>query len=256
MDTYPNILGQDAAGEIVEIGEGVTRYKKGDRVMMYILIPSKLLSPVLTRLISHCLGLVTKKPQHSAFQNYVLGFDSTSSPIPESLSYEHAVALPLAISTASLGLHGKSFLGLPHPTKDVKPSNKAILVYGASSAVGYVAVQLAVASGVDVVATASPRNFDLVKTAGAKHVVDYRSDTLVEDATAQLKQYGKFAGVFDAISEPDTIKTCAKIADSLGGGAIACTLDVPEGLPSSVEAAMCKSWRHLIYPMVFLFERS
>jgi NADPH:quinone reductase-like Zn-dependent oxidoreductase len=37
MEKYPNILGQDAAGEVVEVGKDVTRYSKGDRVMVYVL---------------------------------------------------------------------------------------------------------------------------------------------------------------------------------------------------------------------------
>jgi NADPH:quinone reductase-like Zn-dependent oxidoreductase len=37
MENYPNILGEDIAGEVVEVGEGVTRFKKGDRVISYVL---------------------------------------------------------------------------------------------------------------------------------------------------------------------------------------------------------------------------
>lgn len=33
MEKYPNVLGEDVAGEVAEVGEGVTRFKKGDRVI-------------------------------------------------------------------------------------------------------------------------------------------------------------------------------------------------------------------------------
>jgi NADPH:quinone reductase-like Zn-dependent oxidoreductase len=46
------------------------------------------------------------------------------------------------------------------------------LVYGGSTAVGMFAVQLAKLAGYKVVATASPKNFDLVKSYGADEVVD------------------------------------------------------------------------------------
>jgi len=36
VQKYPNVLGTDVAGEIVEIGEGVTRLRKGQRVIGYV----------------------------------------------------------------------------------------------------------------------------------------------------------------------------------------------------------------------------
>jgi NADPH:quinone reductase-like Zn-dependent oxidoreductase len=156
------------------------------------------------------------------------------------MSYEKAVALPLAISTAACGLYMKAFLNLPYPTKGAKPTNRTILVNGASSAVGYVTVQLAVASGINVIATASPRNFDMVKSLGVQEVFDYNSKSLVEELTSTLKNSGEFAGIYDAISTTETVRLFASVADNLGGGFVVCTLPTPEGLPSSVKADMCK----------------
>jgi NADPH:quinone reductase-like Zn-dependent oxidoreductase len=151
------------------------------------------------------------------------------------------VVLPLAISTAAAGLYMSSFLHLPYPMEGPRDTAKSILVYGASSSVGATAVQLAVASGVKVVATASQKNYDFVKTLGATDVLDYKSKSIVEDLVLALKKSGGFAGVYDAVSEPDTIKLCAEVADRLGGGFISCTLSPPEGLPESVGASACKS---------------
>jgi NADPH:quinone reductase-like Zn-dependent oxidoreductase len=162
-----------------------------------------------------------------------------TSPIPDSLSYEKAVVLPLAISTAASGLYMKGFLNLPYPSKNAKAINKALLVNGASSSIGAVTVQLAVASGLKVIATASSSNFDFVKSLGATEVFDYKDKDIVDTLVLSLKKHGEFVGVYDAISTPDAFKITTTVAEKLGGGFIAATLAPPENLPKSVKGAWC-----------------
>ncbi|KAH7255175.1 chaperonin 10-like protein [Fusarium redolens] len=163
------ILGEDAAGFVEEVGAGVTRFKKGDRV------------------IAHCHGLMTRNPANSAFQCYPVATDSLVSPIPDSMTFEEAVVLPLAISTACAG--------------------------GASS-VGATAIQLAAASGVAVISTASPANHKLVESLGANFVFDYKSPTVVEDITTALEKTD-FIGVYDAIGEDASFDAVSAILDRL-----------------------------------------
>lgn len=199
---YPSILGQDIAGEVVEVGSGVTRVRLGDRV------------------IAHGIGRATQIDKYSAFQLYSVAFEIAVSPIPDSLPYEQAVVLPLAISTAASGLHQKQFLALPYPTTEPKPSGRTILIWGGSSSVGSTAIQLAIASGLEVVTTASTRNFALVKALGAKHVLDYAEEAVVDDIVALLKG-SDFVGGFDAISTSETLNASADIVHRLGGGKLA-----------------------------------
>lgn len=184
----------------------------------------------------HALGRATGDPKHGGFQLYTTAHEITVSPIPDSLPYEQAVVLPLAISTAAAGLYQKDFLALPYPTLNPKPTGKLILVWGGASSVGSTAIQLAVGSGLEVVSTASKRNLEYVKALGAKNVFDYSQSSVVEDIVSLLK--GKeFVGAYDAISNPETLKATAEIVDRLGGGKIATVLAAPaEGLPSSVTA--------------------
>lgn len=88
-------------------------------------------------------------------------------------------------------------LALPLPSAKPTPANKALLVWGGSSSVGTAAVQLGVAAGFDVVATASPRNFDLVKGLGARAVLDYSDAGVVAALVDELKKGGEFAGAYD-----------------------------------------------------------
>jgi len=216
FQNYPDILGRDVAGEIVEVGEGVTRLKVGQRV------------------IAHALGRATSNPKHGGFQLYTVGHEITVAPIPDSLAYEKAVVLPLAISTAAAGLYQNDFLALPYPTIDAKPTGKTILIWGGASSVGSTAIQLARGSGLEVVSTASKRNLEYVKALGAQTVLDYSGSTVVEDIVNLLKET-EFVGAYDAISSPETLKATAEIVSRLGGGKIAIVLRAPaEGLPSNV----------------------
>lgn len=166
-----------------------------------------------------------------------MGHEITVSPIPGSLKYENAVVLPLAISTAAAGLYQKNYLELPYPTvaSHAKPIGKTILIWGGSSSVGGTAIQLAVASGLEVISTASERNFEFVKALGAKHVLDYSTSSVVHDILHLLK--GKeLVGAYDAISSPETINATAEILSRAGGGKIVTVLTPPaKGLPSNVK---------------------
>ncbi|KAH6655945.1 chaperonin 10-like protein [Truncatella angustata] len=195
---YPHILGTDVAGHVEMVGSGVTRLAKGDRV------------------IAHCHGLHTKNPANGGFQNYTVATDALISPIPDSLSFEQAVVLPLALSTACAGLYPKHLLNLPLPSV-IKPekTGKTILIWGGASSVGATAIQLATFSGVRVVTTASAANHSFVKSLGADAVFDYKSSTVIEDVTHALTGTD-FAGVYDAVSMDSSFDAVASILDNLG----------------------------------------
>lgn len=71
---------------------------------------------------------------------------------------------------------------------------RAIIITGGASAVGSSAIQLAVSAGYEVVSTASPKNFDYVKKLGAIHVLDYKSETVVTDLAAAVRDYDLAGG--------------------------------------------------------------
>ena len=157
--TYPTVLGSDVAGEVVEVGKDVTRFAVGDRV------------------IGHAVG-TDKDTNHASegtFQRYAVVLERLASPIPDSLSYENASVLPLALSTAACGLFQEDYLGLRLPSADPTPTGETVLVWGGSTSAGSNAIQLAVAAGYEVITTASPRNFAFVKELGASEAFDYNS---------------------------------------------------------------------------------
>lgn len=167
--TFPLALGFDVAGEVVEVGSKVSRFKVGDRVVGVALGPSQ----------------TVDDETQSAFQLYVVLLEHLVAKIPDNISYERASVLPLGLNTAACALFDPDHLNLdlPTPVKQ-KPKGQTLLVWGASSSVGLNAVQLAVSAGYEVFATSSPRNFSLVKRVGASRVFDYRSPTVVTEIIA------------------------------------------------------------------------
>lgn len=97
-------------------------------------------------------------------------------------------------------------LKLPLPTSPAE-TPFPILIYGGSTAMGVAGIQFAKASGLTVIATASPKNFDYVKSLGASFVFDYRSPTVVEDIKKAAGQPLLYA--WDCVAEDDTVKLCA-----------------------------------------------
>ncbi|KAK1845867.1 zinc-binding oxidoreductase [Colletotrichum chrysophilum] len=170
---YPCILGNDVAGEVVEIGPGAGAkgFKIGDRVL------------------GHAVGLDKRsnKASEGGFQEYVVLRTKLTTPIPESMTFEEACVIPLGASTAACGLFMKDFLDLQYPYVNSKPNGETLLVWGGSTSVGCNAIQLAVGAGYEVIATASPKNFEYLKSLGSKEVFDYRSPTVVQDIISTYK---------------------------------------------------------------------
>lgn len=176
------------------------------------------------------------EPSYGAFQAYTVHNHRVVAAVPATLPYEQAAVLPLAVSTAAAGLYEQDYLKLQYPSTTPKPTGETLLVWGGSSSVGAITIQLAKASGYDVVTTASPRNFDLVKGLGANAIFDYNSKTIVDEITDHLK--GKTtAGAYDAIAADGSVEACGEVLSrSKGGKFVATVLHPPEKLPEGISA--------------------
>ena len=155
---YP-ITGTGFAGQVVEVGAGVSRFKKGDRVF----------------------GLTTL--HFSANAEYLcIGEDGVILHLPDSLDYSQA---------ANFGDGHLTSYNFLHEIAKVKVGQQ-VLVNGASGALGTSAIQIAKYLGAEVTAVSSVSNHGLVKSLGADHVIDYKE----VDFTKMDKAYDV---VFDTI---------------------------------------------------------
>ena len=116
---------------------------------------------------------MTQTSEDGGFALYSRAEANITPVLPSKISYTDGTVLPLALDTAAHGLYGpasEGFLGLAKPSLKPSDSGKTIVVWGGSSSVGALTIQLAVASGAKVIAVASSRNFDFCKQAGASEV--------------------------------------------------------------------------------------
>lgn len=185
-------LGCDFAGVVEEVGPNVKKqFKPGDRIACFV----------------H--GGNGVEPEDGCFAEYVAAKGDIAFHIPDSMTFEEAATLPVAVVTCGQGLYQQ--MGLPWPDKPLK-EKRYLLVYGGSTGTGMAAIQYATLSGFDVIATCSPRNFDLVKSLGASKVYDYKSPTCAEDIKRDTDNELWYA--FDCISEGSSPQICADALSS------------------------------------------
>ena len=141
------ILGSELAGVIESIGKDVAKFKVGDQVFAF------------SDASMGCHAEYKCMPQEGAV---VLK--------PPSLSYDEAAALSFGGTTALDFLR----IGKLH-------SGEKVLVNGASGGVGTAAVQLAKYFGADVTGVCSTANMELVRSLGARHVIDYTKEDFTQN---------------------------------------------------------------------------
>ena len=163
----PVIVGSDIAGEICELGEAVTGWNVGDRVLV---------DPVYRD--GKRFGMIGEVADGGRAE-YLAVSAAQLIRVPDGVSLEHAATLPLAYGTAyrMLVVRGQVTAG------------DRVLVLGASGGVGVACVQLAKHLGAEVIACASSdEKLDRLRELQADHVVNYSHGSFVD---AVRKVYGK-----------------------------------------------------------------
>lgn len=183
--SFPLTIGNELAGVIEKTGEKVTEFKEGDRVF--------------SRLPTNKIG---------AFAEYVAINKKDLAKIPEYLSFNEAVAIPLTALTAYQAID----------ILQVK-SGETLFISGGSGGFGAMAVPLAKARGIKVITNGSLENKERVLALGAEQFLDYKTEDyaqLLHDAD----------GVIDTIGGKDTEKQFSILKQ---GGKLVSLKGMPNG---------------------------
>jgi alcohol dehydrogenase len=160
----PVVIGLDMAGEIAEVGPGVTGWKVGDRVLV---------NPVNKK-----KGLMGEMLDGGMAEYCLVAADQLIA-MPAGVSFEQAASLPVAYGTAHRML-------ITHKTIE---KGERVIVLGASGGVGTGCVILAKLLGAHVIACASSdEKLARLKTMGADEVIDY---TKTDWSKWAVEKYGK-----------------------------------------------------------------
>lgn len=141
----PITLGVELVGVVTAVGDGVSGFAVGDRVM-------------------GTLGAL------GAYADHVAVAAAKLAQVPAALDDVQAAAIPVAALTAWQALFEAGELR----------EGQTVLIHGASGGVGGYAVQFAKRAGARVICTASAVNADYVRALGADQVIDYRSGNFWE----------------------------------------------------------------------------
>ena len=191
------IMGLEIAGEVIETGGDTQGYKVGDRVM----------------------GVVGG----GAYAELARIDWRMAMPIPASLDYVHAAAIPEVFVTAH-----EAMLHLGNLRR-----GDSVLIHAAAGGVGSAAVQLAYATGARVFATAEGSKLERISQLGADVVIDYRSEDFAEVIAKRTEGRGVDV-VIDFVGAPYFARNLASLANGGrlvqvgilgGGGQVSASLD-------------------------------
>ena len=214
------IQGSVLAGEVVEVGDEVTRYKVGDEVYA---------------MTGFSFG---------AFAEYCALPDKRAIALkPKKASFEEASAIPFGGNTALYFLR-----------KAGVNKNKNVLIYGSTGAVGTSAVQIANYLGAEVTAVSGPDGMDLTKKLGASKVYNYKKTRLedikgsfdvVFDAVGKISksaashliaEEGKYITVDSLDVAKESSSDLEELADMFDNGILVATIDKTFDIDDIVKA--------------------
>jgi len=170
---FPFSPGAEVAGEVIEVGAGVTNRKVGDRV----------------------IGIVN----YGGYAEEVTAPALMTLPMPDGMSYEDGAGFALTYGTSHIALDDRAKI----------QEGETMLVLGASGGVGLTAVELGKLMGATVIAAASTEEkLELTRKYGADHTINYVEQNLRDEVKAITG--GKYADVvYDPVGG-DTFDTAIR----------------------------------------------
>ncbi|WP_027388986.1 NAD(P)H-quinone oxidoreductase [Chrysiogenes arsenatis] len=194
------ILGLEVAGTVEALGDGVTNWKVGDRVMTLV--------------------------GGGGYAEYAVAYANHLMPIPSSMSFEEAACVCESYITAFLNIFMIGEL----------EDGQTIIIHGGGGGVNTAGIQLvrALAPNCKIIVTASPEKIDRVQELGVDLVINYKENP---DFTGIIKEYTNKAGV-DLILDHIGAKYLAPNMNSLGYKGKLVIIGVTSGIKAELNLAL------------------
>ena len=207
----PLITGSDASGIISAIGEGIDDSRLGERVMIQPLIycgDCKACSAGKENLCES-MGIMGENAQGVNAEKIVIN-SSQALPFPDHLDYKEAAAFALVAQTSFQMLINRANL----------QTSETVLIWGASSGVGSMAIQVAKAKHARVIAIAgTSEKCEKAKSLGADEIINYRNDNVLDKVKSFTNGRGADV-VFEHVGETTWTQSMKSLAR--GGRIVTC----------------------------------
>ena len=168
----PMIMGSDGAGIVEHVGESVSKFSKGGRVLIQPLTYCGKCRWCKQNKENYCekWGIFGENQDGTQCEYMAIDADHLRI-IPEGMSFEEAAAFPLVAETAYTMLIDRANI----------QKGETVFVWGASSGVGSMAIQIAKAMGCKVItAVGNAQKGDFAEKLGADIIVNYKNDNIVK----------------------------------------------------------------------------
>ncbi len=192
----PHISGSDVAGSVVEVGEDVTKFKVGDRVVSHSNMSCRICELCTSGREYDCKdrliwGFQTG-PLWGGFAQYTHLPEVNVAKLPENVSFDDAAAMSMVGMTAWHMLVGRA---------KIKPG-QTVLIMGGTSGVGMVGIQISKLYNCNVIATAgNQQKMDKCLELGADNVVNHREQDWYKKVREMTKKEGGVDIVFEHIGK-------------------------------------------------------
>ena len=182
----PHISGSDVAGTVVEVGDDVSKFKVGDRVVSHSNLSCRTCEACTSGREFDCIDRLVwgfqTGPLWGGFGQYTHLPEVNVSKIPDNISFDDAAAVSMVGMTSWHMLVGRA---------GIKPG-QTVLVMGGTSGVGMVGIQIAKLYNCTVIATAGNKEkMDKCTEIGADFVVNHRE----ADWHKKVREFTKKQGV-------------------------------------------------------------
>ena len=179
----PLVVGAEASGEIAAVGDGVTRFTPGQKVVMYGALTCGVCPACKEGRDNLCENVGGIMGFHvDGFARELLNMpERLVIPVPDNVSLRDAACAPIAFSTVQHMLFDNARL----------QPGETVLVHAGGSGIGTVAIMMAKAIGCTVITTVGDDSkIAGVKALGADHVINYRKDRFEHETRKLTKKRG------------------------------------------------------------------